>query len=334
MTPEEAAVLLEAKDWQSCEQLAKKLKMDPKVLQPMLESLEKRQIIRSSHMGYATPPNLVAFHHGAVMMVEEEEKAKLYPLWGDFFYEDWRDILVDGFIKRKKSGAPGGHRVVPARKALLASPKIKKDQVLWYEDMEQILRHSEKTNLMTCGCRGLWAKCDMPVDVCLKVQYSDDNRERNRPPMKNPPKDAAFEEALAEMDRCEDLGLVHIPLNTSHGDLFCNCCDDCCMVINPLLKRDKVQEILSPSRFRAVVDQSLCNGCQKCVERCYFNAVDMQKIPGSKKMKSSVVKDMCMGCGLCVVTCPQKALTMELVRPPEHIPTLSVVELLQWGKGF
>jgi ferredoxin len=295
--------------------------------------MEQRQIIRKSPLGYITPANIVAFHHGAIGWLKEDLKAKVYPLWGDFFYAEWRDILVDGFIKRKESGAPGAHRVVPAHKALQASPDIKPEQILWYEDMEQILRRSERTIFMMCGCRGLWRKCDSPIDVCLQVQYPTPGERRNRESTQfiKPPKESTFEQALAIIDDCEDRGLVHIPLNTSHGDLFCNCCDDCCMVINPLLHRGKVHEILSPSRYRAKVNQELCSGCQTCIDRCKFDAIEMQKVPGSKKLKSSIINEHCMGCGVCVITCPNKALTLELVRPPEHIPTVSVLELLRWG---
>jgi ferredoxin len=55
---------------------------------------------------------------------------------------------------------------------------------------------------------------------------------------------------------------------------------------------------------------------------------------GSKKYKSSIISEHCMGCGLCVFNCPQKALTLEIVRPPEHIPTIPREKLLGWGKGF
>jgi Na+-translocating ferredoxin:NAD+ oxidoreductase RNF subunit RnfB len=334
MSSDEAQLLLDVPAPMTVEDIAKKLNVDQESLQKKLDDMEQRQIIRKSNMGYATPPNIVAFHHGAIGWLREDLKARVYPLWGDFFYHEWRDILVDGFIERKKTGAPGAHRVVPARKALLASPNIKPEQILWYEDMEQIIRKSESNNLMMCGCRGLWRQCDSPVDVCLHVQYPEEgDRGRNRQTSRlmKPPKEVSYEEALAAMDDCEDRGLVHIPLNTSHGDLFCNCCDDCCMVVNPMLNRGKgvVQEILSPSRFRAVVDQELCDGCQTCVDRCIFDAIEMQRVAGSRKLKSSVIKENCMGCGVCVITCPQKALTMELVRPPEHIPTVSVLELLR-----
>jgi len=335
MTPEEGQLLLELSIPASCSELAKRIKTDEKSLQAKLNDMEQRQIIRKINNSYVTPANIVAFHHGAIGWMKEDLKAKVYPLWGDFFYAEWRDILVDGFIKRKESGAPGAHRVVPAHKALLASPDIKPEQILWYEDMEQILRRSERTVFMMCGCRGLWRKCDSPIDVCLHVQYptAGERRPRESTQFLKPPKDVTFEEALATIDDCEDRGLVHIPLNTSHGDLFCNCCDDCCMVINPLLHRGKVHEILTPSRYRATVNQELCGGCQSCIDRCKFDAIEMQKVSGSKKLKSSIISEHCLGCGVCVITCPKKALTLELVRPPEHIPTVSVLELFRWGQA-
>ena len=92
------------------------------------------------------------------------------------------------------------------------------------------------------------------------------------------------------------------------------------MVVGPLKYRNRVHAILSPSRFRAVIDESKCLGCQTCVERCIFDAVEMRKPAGSKKMKAYIINEHCMGCGACVVKCPNRALTLELVRPPEHIP--------------
>ena len=263
------------------------------------------------------------------------EKEGLSPL-GRFFFKEWRDIIVDGFIKRKESGLPGAHRIIPSHLALKASPGIKPENILWYEDMEQILRRSERISFMMCGCRGLWRKCDNPVDVCLQVQFPPENGEYKGEAHQyiKPPKDVSFDEALEVINRCENLGLVHIPLNTSHGDLICNCCDDCCMVINPMLNRGGgiIWEILTPSRYRAVVDQELCVGCGTCLKRCKFSAIETVDVPGSKKPKTRIINEHCLGCGVCVVKCTKKALTLELIRSPEHIPTISVMELMSRGR--
>ena len=68
-----------------------------------------------------------------------------------------------------------------------------------------------------------------------------------------------------------------------------------------------------------MVDQETCVGCQDCVERCIFNAIDMVKVPGSKKLKVSIIAENCKGCGICVVGCKEKALKLEIVRPKEYI---------------
>jgi translation initiation factor RLI1 len=138
---------------------------------------------------------------------------------------------------------------------------------------------------------------------------------------RNDVKQLSAEEALILNDETEEKGLVHIPLNIIHAEgTICNCCDDCCMVVNPLLKRGRVHEILSPSRYRAVIDESKCQGCQTCLERCIFDGIEMRKTANSKKMKAFIINEHCMGCGVCTYKCPNGAMTLELIRPPEHIP--------------
>jgi NAD-dependent dihydropyrimidine dehydrogenase PreA subunit len=336
LTPEEANIMAEMPEMTTVEQLATRLDFERDKLQFMLDDLKNRGLIISSKTGYATPRNVVSFHHSAIGYIKEELRPMIHPLWSDFFFEEWGDMLAEGYIKRHESGALSAHRVVPAHKALLASPNILPSQILWYEDMQQIIQRSVKTNLLMCGCRGLWRKCDKPVFVCLHVQYPWQPAipgMRLRPVMGQPPKDLTAEEALTAVHACEDRGQVHLPLNISNADLYCNCCDDCCVVIQPLKKHGKVHEVLSPSRYRASINRELCNGCQTCLERCYFDALEMKQFPGSKKLKSSVINPNCMGCGSCVITCPQKAITLELVRPPEHIPTMSAIELLMGSRS-
>ena len=46
------------------------------------------------------------------------------------------------------------------------------------------------------------------------------------------------------------------------------------------------------------MDQDSCTGCQDCVERCFFNAIEMKKFPSAKKLKASVDREKCFGCGV------------------------------------
>jgi len=75
-----------------------------------------------------------------------------------------------------------------------------------------------------------------------------------------------------------------------------------------------IEQILQKSRFRAEVDQEICTGCQDCVERCFFKAIEMEKTPLSKKLKATIDESKCYGCGLCVIVCGPEALTMRLLR--------------------
>jgi MinD superfamily P-loop ATPase len=133
------------------------------------------------------------------------------------------------------------------------------------------------------------------------------------------------EEALELCDETERLGLIHEgPFNYSGlPGVMCSCCDCSCGVIISCKATGRIHELYAPTRFQPVVDQGKCNGCQTCVEKCPFGAMEMVKTAGSKKMKSRLIEKECMGCGVCVVACPQKALNYELIRPPEHIPPAS-----------
>jgi len=105
---------------------------------------------------------------------------------------------------------------------------------------------------------------------------------------------------------------------------LCNCCTCCCMNLLPMSEY-KVPWVsyYAKSRFEAGNDVEACTGCQDCIERCQFDALSMQKLPGHKRMKAAVDAEKCMGCGVCVLVCEPQSLRMSLVRPVEHIPQLA-----------
>ena len=132
-----------------------------------------------------------------------------------------------------------------------------------------------------------------------------------------------MEQALEKSDEAERAGLIHEgPGNAAiMPGILCSCAADCCsMLAQSQASGEDIHALYTPSRFQPFLDQEKCSGCQTCVERCSFSAIDMVKVPGSKKMKAQINAKECMGCGVCVVGCPQNAVTYELIRPPEHIP--------------
>jgi heterodisulfide reductase subunit A-like polyferredoxin len=69
-------------------------------------------------------------------------------------------------------------------------------------------------------------------------------------------------------------------------------------------------ECLADTEFcegdKALVDESLCVGCNVCAVVCPFGAV--------KKDENGIAKineDLCKGCGICAARCPERAITMK-----------------------
>jgi formate hydrogenlyase subunit 6/NADH:ubiquinone oxidoreductase subunit I len=128
------------------------------------------------------------------------------------------------------------------------------------------------------------------------------------------------EEAIAISDEAERAGLLKSGgIRKENGGVLCHCCECCCNVMGATIRHNVAHQLRNPSRYRASVDSGSCIGCQTCVDRCFFNAIEMKKVPNSKKLKASVNEEKCMGCGLCVIGCEQKALIFNLVKPPRYL---------------
>ena len=84
---------------------------------------------------------------------------------------------------------------------------------------------------------------------------------------------------------------------------------------------------MTPSSYIAVMDPSVCSGCELCIERCQFLALSMEDDV------SQVNRDRCVGCGICVTTCPEEAVSM-VKRNKNDIPKIpeNTEELLKRSK--
>ncbi len=56
---------------------------------------------------------------------------------------------------------------------------------------------------------------------------------------------------------------------------------------------------------RAVVDETLCTGCNLCMVICPFGAIE------NERGVAQVDDDLCKGCGACNASCPKQAITMQ-----------------------
>lgn len=68
-------------------------------------------------------------------------------------------------------------------------------------------------------------------------------------------------------------------------------------------------------RWVAVIDESNCIGCTKCMPPCPADA-----ILGTSKQMHTVIASECTGCELCVAPCPVNCITMKPASVAEWTP--------------
>ncbi len=249
------------------------------------------------------------------------------------FYQFWQDFVMNEWYPNQGklfSVSPRPYqRIVPAFKAIKDLPDL-----LPQDNFREILKAQETIAVVPCSCRHRTTSVDEHCGHaseeerwnCLQFGRSADYVEA-----RDSSRIIALEEALNLCDKIEEDGLLHMWANNTNMvgiNTSCQCCRDCCMIYIPVdMAETSIGKVWEKSRFEAAVDQDKCIGCQDCVDRCMFDAIEMVKPETSKtgkktkKMKAMVDPEKCWGCGVCVVGCDEaNALSMKVVRPPEFIP--------------
>lgn len=320
LTPDEGAIILELSAPLSPSELALKLNADATSLAARMDNLARRGLLYRGKEQYVAWGDAHQMKARVAFSAHENIPSKYIELRKkDMRYEESPYAEIHFWLKLYEMTGKPLIRVIPSRLAILASPEIKAEDVLWYEDMAELLRRADKIGIIECNCRRIHRKCDKPLLTCLHFGKSILEYETGRGGRMQP---IAYEEALAVSDDAERAGLVHnTPANyASLTGVICNCCNDCCATFDPALHSGKVSRVADPSRYRPAVNSDLCKGCKVCVARCPFGAIEMEPVPDSKKLKSKIVDEKCMGCGACILGCKQQALVYEIVKPPEFIP--------------
>jgi len=179
--------------------------------------------------------------------------------------------------------------------------------------VKEVIRRSPHVFIMNfCLCRRSNGCQDYPVDAgCIFI---------GKGTARIPPEYGHFadsEEACAYIDRCDELGLVHIIgrnkldsiwLHTgNHKDLMtiCNCCPCCCLWN---MVRDIDHGIAETYRridgVTVSVDNTKCIGCGICSEGCFVKAISI--VDGKCVLDDA----KCRGCGRCTEQCPTGAISL------------------------
>ncbi len=307
MSDEEAQFILELPALPA--DVAAKLNMTEQAVEDKIKDLAQKGVIVRSRKGYRYPRDLGTLHDNILASAPQYIPDGIEKLWMDLYEgkQWWREIgegLASYGLKVL--------RVIPAEKSI--SPDIK---LLAYESMTEIIEaNRDLISVRNCCCRVGAKKCHHPVDVCMQFK-----RRAEYDLFRNGGRKVSVDEAVSVALQAVGSGLVPTVTNVSIMDnleFICFCCGDCCLVLDPLLRLQKVPDVLAFSRFEAKINAETCNGCRHCVPRCHFGAIDIKPVGG--EMKAVLDPDKCVGCGVCELSCVPGSITMELVRPPEHIP--------------
>ncbi|MHB0870249.1 MAG: 4Fe-4S binding protein [Chloroflexota bacterium] len=216
------------------------------------------------------------------------------------------DYMAEGGAEGIMRPEPALHRVLPARHALPT------EWVLPYEDVLKILDQARSFSVRECICRSqqdhLGRKCDFPTHNCLTFSGF------GRPPG---PRDISRAEALALLDECERIGLVHTVSNVVRDVYYvCNCCGCCCGILRGVTERG-IENSVARATYLAEIDPERCTGCGNCLQRCQVKAI------AEAEGVAVVDANRCIGCGLCVTGCSAGAVALrrrpdwETIHPPE-----------------
>jgi Pyruvate/2-oxoacid:ferredoxin oxidoreductase delta subunit len=293
----------------SVAELAQKLGQTEADVNEILKGLFGKGVVFMTSKGYQFARDIFQLHDATACDVRLDNVwgRELLDLWEDFLQAEW----YSDWAKAVQNWKMPLWRAIPARKAIPKETKL-----LPSEDVEAILDKATKFALANCSCRRIAQRCDSPADVCLQI-----NRAAEYTIARGSGRELTKDEAMKIIDVAEEAGLIHSVFNSSLvTNVICNCCADCCVFYYPLAKHGVLEKGVAKSRFQAEVDKVACKGCQTCVERCPFEAIEMVKIPGDKKLKAQINSEKCFGCGVCAVGCESEAIKLIAVRPPEYIP--------------
>jgi len=304
MTPEEAEMLLALPSGPA--ELSARFGLDGETIKSKLQEFMERGLAIPSKGKLRFAGDVARLHDATLSSAEKWVDTELLDLWREFYEKDWFDAMNEG----PKNLPQPVIRIIPALKALERSPHISSNDVLPQENIRELIRSANVIAIVPCTCRRSMRRCHAPLDNCMQfnrgAEYSI-NRGAGRK--------LSVEEAIAIADEAEEVGLIHTwPFPPSFFEI-CNCCRDCCQLFDGGIYYGTLDRVMEKSRFRAEIDEGICTGCEDCVERCFFGAIEMVESGPDKSLKAALNPDKCFGCGLCAVGCTMGAVTMKLARP-------------------
>jgi electron transport complex protein RnfB len=294
---------------ETAEQVAERLGRNPKAVLDLLSRMsQKGLILRVRFNG--------VYHYMAAMFVIgilEFQLKNLDREMAEIFDEYMEESFGRGMIGLQTPQL----RVVPVKESLDAAMEIQP-----YDELRKIIESQKTIVLADCICRKksslLGHPCSKPMETCFAFGAMGEYYVENGLGRK-----VTQEEALSVLAKNEEAGLVPSPANAQKVGGMCSCCACCCGMLKAIKLHPQPSSLVKSNYF-AQVDETLCAGCETCLERCQMEAIFMEEDRATIDLKR------CVGCGLCVTTCPTKALSLGRKPPQElYIPPATPLDTYQ-----
>ena len=280
---------------------------------------------------YCLPPPMAGFFEFSLMRLRSDIDQKLL---AGLFYQYLN--VEEEFIKQLFcNGETQLGRVFVQESALSAENSL---HVLDYERAAEIIRTSSHIGVGICYCRHkmehVGRACQAEKEICLTFNNTAAALTRH-----GIARSIGAAEGLDLLQKAQDQRLVQFGENVRQRvNFICNCCGCCCEAMIAA-RRFGFLHPVHTSNFIAVVDETACSGCGKCVEACPVEALGLVTAndPNNRKKKvARVNKELCLGCAVCVAACPQNYIRLDS-RPQRVITPMNsthraVVMAIERGK--
>jgi len=315
-TPEEAKIATNLKfSWNNTEALEKiydrvePLGYTKEELENLLENMAKKGTIMVHRKGDKRTYGNAMF----IVGIFEYQQNKLTKEFVEDMHQYWWEAYVPESAKIQTLSQT---RLIPVEQSVRPEMGISN-----YEVLKEIINTSEGPFvLLNCVCRqgqdllGEPCKATSRRDVCICFNpWAQLHIDMGWG------KEITKEEALDNLQKNQEEGLILMSNNAQKPDFVCSCCSCCCEGISTINKLPNPADLM-PINYYAQVDIDLCTGCGTCSEICQMGAIKLDNDV------SSVIRKRCIGCGNCVAGCPSEALNLHK-KEQQIVPPLTAVEL-------
>jgi ferredoxin len=307
----------------TAEKASRVWKMDLTETRKVLDELSSRAILvdveRDGKTTYVLPPPMAGFFEFSMMRLRGDVDQKVL---GELFYQylNVEEEFIRALFFR---GETQLGRVFVQEPALSSENAL---HVLDYERASEVIHTASHRGIGVCYCRHkmlhMHRNCDAPMDICMTFNGTAQSLTKY-----GYARAVDVREGMDLLQQAYEQNLVQFGENVRESvNFICNCCGCCCEAMIAARKFG----ILNPvhtSNFLPLVDETVCNGCGKCVSACPVEAMTLVSTndPHHPKMKKAKIdEDACLGCGVCVRTCSHNGLSLRS-RPQRVITPVNSV---------